>query len=260
MNEEKNQPVSNQSPTVITGVTDRAADFAQQQEQKRRDFEDQQERKRQAFETKLETQKAIREWLMLIITVAAVAAAAWTAYEARQARIEAAEAATKSFDAQAATMRLDERPYVKLSFQDAQFVTFRELNLPPGVGQMLMSKSLLTVYGRTAALDVFVEAKCEAGSHGVKPPTQRGATLPYVFPMVAPAESNEVRCGVELNKENLQTFKEEDNVFMYYGTVFYKDIFKQDHMTQFCWTIEYKPTKHPSTRAEQCPFLHLEIT
>lgn len=66
--------------------------------------------------------KNIVENLGVIIALAASVAAVWTGYEARHARLEAASAAEKSFnvqrdsvDAQITTMRVDERPYIRVS-------------------------------------------------------------------------------------------------------------------------------------------------
>ncbi|HEY6250871.1 MAG TPA: hypothetical protein VI685_13000 [Candidatus Angelobacter sp.] len=98
--------------------------FQDEQEQKRLDFEADQERKRQEFETRLETQKARRDWMMMIITFAAVAAAYWAGYEARRARFEAAGTAAeslkvqqKSVDAQIRAMQIEQRPYVSVAFK-----------------------------------------------------------------------------------------------------------------------------------------------
>jgi hypothetical protein len=73
--------------------------------------------------------KTVNENLGLIIALAASCAAVWTGYEARHARLEArtaveqslkvqqesVQAQTKSVDAQIASMRLEQRPYVRVT-------------------------------------------------------------------------------------------------------------------------------------------------
>lgn len=65
--------------------------------------------------------KSVAENLGLIIALAASTAAIWTGYEARHARLEAANAAEQSLkvqrdsvNAQITTMRVDERPYIRV--------------------------------------------------------------------------------------------------------------------------------------------------
>jgi hypothetical protein len=131
----------------------------------REGFEERQERKRQEFEARLEKQKATREWLMLIITVAAVLAGAWTAYEARHARIEAAQAAKdslstqqQSVNAQIEAMQLDERPFVVV--QSGDWSIRRGYSAHKVVGLVPTVSYRIAVRGKTPAMNIYITAIC----------------------------------------------------------------------------------------------------
>jgi hypothetical protein len=112
--------------------------------------------------------KTVNENLGLIIALAASCAALWTGYEARHARLEARAAAeqslkvqqdsvnaqTKSVDAQIASMRLEQRPYMKVT--PVGVVPKWFAGSPPEVPAQdgyLATFNLLTV-GRTPAISV----------------------------------------------------------------------------------------------------------
>ena len=71
-------------------------EFQQAQEVKRLQFQEEQEQKRLAFEAKMESKKALRDWLMVVITFAAVAAAFWSGYVAYQTRKDTIDASAKA--------------------------------------------------------------------------------------------------------------------------------------------------------------------
>lgn len=126
---------------------DAALIWAEQQEEKRASFEREQERKRQDFEAKLERSKAMRDWMMLIITFAAVGAAYWTGWEARHARIETGQAADKS-------LKLEQQPYI--------FVSPGEADVSYGKGITSVSVNVIPVItGKTPATRVEARAFCK---------------------------------------------------------------------------------------------------
>ncbi|HZU32703.1 MAG TPA: hypothetical protein VFB79_16420 [Candidatus Angelobacter sp.] len=233
------QPNVAEPEVTVRAMTDMAAQYVEQQEQKRLDFEDRQEQKRQAFEKKLERQKATREWLMLIITVVAVAAAAWTAYEARKARIDAEDFATKTLQAQTAAMRLDERPYVKISLKEVQQITKKDGH------HVLLFQNVVTAYGRTPAIHIEVDATCEPSTSPLHPVEKSGVTRSS---MMAPGDSDDGFCEMPI-----LTTLPDAIVVRHYGTVYYDDIFGKAHTLGFCWAAYYKPADLGPTTITQCP-------
>lgn len=213
MNDEQKQPVGEQ---------------AEYQEGKRLAFEQRQERQRREFEAKWEKRKARRDWLMLMITVAAVAASALTVREARRARLEARDAASDALALQITTMQLDERPYVNVTFKSAEKIKA----YAGGVG--LLALQTVNTYGRTPALNVQIYFDCDEGPKVpamIEAPPQ--ASRIESRPMVSPGTSSiEIKCA-------FQTMQKNDYTTHFFGTAFYSDIFDKRHMTQFCLTITY---------------------
>jgi|ERR1019366_6409063 hypothetical protein len=112
-------------------------EFEHQEEGKRLQFQTEQEQKRLEFERRLESKKAIRDWLMLVITLAAVGAAFWTGYEGYRSRL----------DAIAAT-QLDQRPFLTASLSG---VTVQ----PDLQDSLFIIETKLTSFGRTPAVHVI---------------------------------------------------------------------------------------------------------
>ena len=242
-----------------TEFVDPRQEYAEQQERKRLAFEADQEKKRQDFEAKLETQKAKRDWMMLIITFAAVAAAYWTGWEARQARLDGAEIGRKSLEKQQASVdaqidatHQEHRPYIVTHTAILPGVGER---LGKGVffsGDLLPGKSrdtfqiILENPGQTPALDVHFYGAV-LGSEQYHPFTSDPHKL---LTMAVESQSFSQR-AVYSNAPATQSFGLPRFEGPYYviGYILYHDLFSLSHRTEFCYHV-YVANWHVLTKDE----------
>lgn len=190
-------------------VVDPRQEYAEQQEQKRLAFEADQEQKRQNFEAKLETQKARRDWMMLIITFAAVAAAYWTGWEAHKARLDTSEA-----------VRLDERPFVNIvpnKFNVSHLQTGNILEVP----------FKLSVVGKTPAFALRLKYAC--GWNIYQSPRRLEM---HDLGEVRPLSMND---AYDLNCEGTAPFPFPISDYDFLATVQYQDFFHLTHTTSVCY-------------------------
>ena len=203
-------------------VIDVEREFKEEQEKQRRQFEDDQEQKRQRFEQKLESQKAVRDWFLVALTLIAVGAAYWTGYEARHSRMEATGAARESLDVQTEAMQLDERPYIRVDYDHAE----------QGATGTIYASIKITASGRTPSRDIKFRMICTQETPDFKlldkaPEYSLDVLFSGNAVVPKPAMCNPIPNHYGLGAVVL-------------GVVNYDDFFKKSHVTKFCYQFSGK--------------------
>jgi hypothetical protein len=225
----------------------------------------------------------LNENLGLVIALAASCAALWTGYEARHSRLEAALAAKDSLDAQRKavqaqidTMRLDERPYIRVGT-----VGVKRAEEGDRDEHDYQAVFKLVAVGRTPA--IFLEWNVRCGllqanqltgtALTEKEARNRSNETLLIFgesdltratsseAVLNSGESIEVWCpfskkdylaaedGVEYD-ENTNTFDDKSNMITFIVVVAYSDVFDAKHKTEQCF---YVPIGKSPMRAKLLP-------
>jgi hypothetical protein len=235
-------------------------------------------------ETYRKRRKDLNQNLGLLIALAASCAAIWTGYEARHTRLEAGFAAKDSLDvqhkavqAQIDTMRLDERPYIRVGAVGVK----RTDEADPDEPDYYRAAFKLIAVGRTPATFLKWNVRCSllqanqltgTALTEKEARTRSNETLLILGEsdltratnseaVLNSAESIEVECpfskkdylaakdDVEYD-EHTKTFDDKSNMMTFIVDVLYSDVFDAKHRTEQCF---YVPVGTSPTREKLLP-------
>jgi hypothetical protein len=200
--------------------------------------------------------KEITDWGMLIATCIAALFAGWAALEAHQSRLSADKTAKDALNAQIQIMQIDQRPYIKvirkisdLSYDGAQIVfTVR----------MQMEAS-----GRLPALKIAAQYVCQTNRKYEKTsglqPYLIGSHLEAYRGILNAAQNIEFGCATTVDSSVRNA--------LIIGIASYKDLFKINHQTPFCYQADFpdftgllRSYKVLNVPTYPCPDFEPEIT
>jgi hypothetical protein len=181
-----------------------------------------------AEEHKEERQKALVDRTVAIVAILSALTALVTIYFAHRDAKEAMVVSRNALNAQIETVRLDERPYVRAGITD-----FAQ----DGPGDYSV-RILLSASGRTPAFNVSYDLHCQGVSGTTPTFVDRNADVQVS--VMASGDTFRTERVVCEHSVNEPTFVAPFRVYVW-GTVFYRDVYKQPHKSQFCYsTIRQK--------------------